>query len=172
MMTLRRGIDRLIDGYTGGFIDKVQFETRIGGLKLRLSQLQEQQQAAAEAANAERELSLVISRLEDFSTKVSQGLDRLDWHGTRNIIHTLVRRIEIDHDSVEVVFRVPPGPGPQAPSPGSAQHCTDDYARLRRAMEVLRCAREKRRGRKGPSKLRRPFSTSTGNPHAMSLRGS
>jgi site-specific DNA recombinase len=134
MMTLRRGIDRLIDGYTGGFIDKVQFETRIGGLKLRLSQLQEQQQAAAEAANAERELSLVISRLEDFSTKVSQGLDRLDWHGTRNIIHTLVRRIEIDHDSVEVVFRVPPGPGPQAPSPGSAQHCTDDYARLRRAM--------------------------------------
>jgi site-specific DNA recombinase len=133
MMTLRRGIDRLIDGYAGGFIDKTQFEPRIAGLKLRLSQLQDQQQAAVEAANAERELSLVISRLEDFSAKISRGLDRLDWQGMRNIIHTVVRRIEIDHDSVEVVFRVPPGPG-QTPSPGSAQHCTDGYARLRRAM--------------------------------------
>jgi len=139
MMTLRRGIDRLIDGYAGGFIDKTQFEPRIAGLKLRLSQLQGQQQAAVEAANAERELSLVISRLEDFSAKISRGLDRLDWHGMRNIIHTVVRRIEIDHDSVEVVFRVPPGPG-QTPSPGSAQHCTDGYARLRRAMERLRNA--------------------------------
>jgi len=140
MMTLRRGIDRLIDGYAGGFIDKAQFEPRIAGLKLRLSQLQEQQQAAVEAANAERELSLVISQLEDFSAKVSQGLDRLDWNGMRQIIHTVVRRIEIDHDSVEVVFRVPPGAGPQTPSPGSAQHCTDGYARLRRAMAP--CPRE------------------------------
>ena len=136
MMTLRRGIDRLIDGYAGGFIDKTQFEPRIAGLKLRLSQLQDQQQVAVEAANAERELSLVISRLEDFSAKISRGLDRLDWQGMRNIIHTVVRRIEIDHDSVEVVFRVPPGPE-QTPSPGSAQHCTDGYARLRRAMDKV-----------------------------------
>ncbi len=139
MLTLRRGIDRLIDCYTGGFIDKAQFEPRIAGLKLRLSQLQEQQQAAANAANTQRELSLVISRLQDFSAKISQGLERLDWHGMREIIHTVVRRIEINHNSIEVVFRVPPpvGPprgGPPLPSPGSAQHCTDGYARLRRAM--------------------------------------
>jgi site-specific DNA recombinase len=138
MMTVRRGIDRLIDGYAGGFIDKAQFEPRIAGLRLRLSQLQEQKQAAIEVANAERELSLVISRLEDFSANVSRGLDQLDWHGMRQIIHTVVRRIEIDHDSVEVVFRVPSPAGSQPPSPGSAQHCTDGYARLRRAMEKVR----------------------------------
>jgi site-specific DNA recombinase len=130
MTALRRGIDRLIDCYAGGSIDKPEFEPRIAGLKLRMSQLQEQQQAAVEAANVERELSLVISRLEDFSAKVSQGLDRLDWHGMRQIVHTLVRRIEIDHDSVEVVFRVPPmggpsGAGPQPPTRSTLQHCTD-----------------------------------------------
>jgi site-specific DNA recombinase len=139
IMTLRRGIDRLIDCYAGGFIDKGQFEPRIAGLKLRLSLLQERQQVVAEASNAERELSLVISRLQEFSAKVSQGLDRLDWHGMRQIIHTVVRRIEIDHESVEVIFRVPPPGGspagqPPPPSPGSAQHCTDGYARLRRAI--------------------------------------
>lgn len=145
MTTLRRGIDRLIDCYAGGFIDKAEFEPRIAGLKLRMSQLQEQQQVAVEAANAERELSLVISRLEDFSAKVAQGLDRIDWHRMREIIHTVVRRIEIDHDSVEVIFRVPPAGGspgpaqePQTPKNRSAHHCTDGYARLRRAMAMHR----------------------------------
>ncbi|HEY7662679.1 MAG TPA: recombinase family protein [Xanthobacteraceae bacterium] len=140
---LRRGRDRLIDGYAAGFIDKAEFEPRIAGLKRRMAQLQDQQQAAVEAANTERELSLVISRLEDFSAKVSQGLDRLDWHGIRQIIHTVIRRIEIDRDSVEVVFRVPPadgssgggpsGGGLQPPSRANWQDCKDDYARLRRA---------------------------------------
>jgi site-specific DNA recombinase len=139
LTTLGRGIARLIDCYAGGFIDKAEFEPRIAGLKQRRSQLQQQQRATAEAADAERELSLVISRLEQFSAKVSDGLDQIDWHGRREIIHTVVRRVEIDHDSVEVIFRVPPPPappkgGPQPPSPGSAQHCTDGYARLRRAM--------------------------------------
>ena len=137
---LGRGIDRLIDGYSGGFIDKAEFEPRIAGLKQRRSQLQEQQRAAAKDADAERELSLVINRLEQFSEKISQGLDRLDWNGMRQIIHTVVRRIEIGRHGVEVIFRVPqpmesPGGGPQSSSPGSAQHCTDGYARLRRAME-------------------------------------
>jgi len=143
MTGLRRSIDRLIDSYSGGLIDKTEFEPRIAALKLRMSQLDQQRRIALDTANADRELSLVINRLEDFSAKVAQGIDRLDWIGKRNIIHTVVRRIEIDHDSVEVVFRVPPGAGPQTPSPGSAQHCTDGYARLRRAMEVPRYARDK-----------------------------
>ncbi len=104
--TLRRGIDRLIDGYSDGFIDKTEFVPRIAGLKRRMAQLQEQRQAAFEATNAECELSLVISRLEDFSAKVSQGLDRLDWHGMRQIINTVVRRIEIDRDIVQTATRV------------------------------------------------------------------
>jgi site-specific DNA recombinase len=112
LTALDRGIARLIDCYAGGFIEKAEFEPRIAGLKQRRSQLQEQQRAAAEATDAERELSLVISRLEEFSAKVSQGLDQLDWHRRREIIHTVVRRIAIDHDSVEVIFRVPPPPVP------------------------------------------------------------
>ena len=70
----------------------------------------------------------MISQLEEFSARVAQGLGELDWLSRREIIHMLVRRIEIDLDDVEIVFRVPP-PGilgrPQGPSPGFAQHCTD-----------------------------------------------
>src|ERR1700737_4868553 len=71
--TVQCGIDRLIDCYAGEFIEKCEFEPRIAGLKLRRSQLQDQQRAAVTAANSERELSLVISRLEDFSAKVTHG---------------------------------------------------------------------------------------------------
>lgn len=142
MTALRRGIDRLLDGYAGGFIDKAEFEPRITGLKQRMSQLQEQQQVAIAVADTERELSLVISRLKDFSAKITHRLDCLDWHGMREIIHNVVRRVEIDHNDVEVIFRVPPSHGPsgaglQSPSRGTWQHCTDGYARLRRAMAAL-----------------------------------
>jgi site-specific DNA recombinase len=84
---------------------------------------------AFEAAATERDLALVISRLEDFSAKVAKGLDNLDWIGMQHIIRTVVRRIEIDDTRIEVIFRVPPPDGPPGPrSPikttDSWQHCT------------------------------------------------
>jgi site-specific DNA recombinase len=117
---LQRGIGRLIDSYAAGVIDRSEFEPRVAGLKTRVAQLQQRQQDATEAADAERELILVTSQLEDFATKVRAGLDTLDWLGTRDIIRTLVRRIEIDGDDIEVVFRVPPPSGSAPPPPGPA----------------------------------------------------
>jgi hypothetical protein len=83
-------------------------------------------QAALETAEIERDLSLVISRLEDFSAKVKKRLDDLDRSNMQDIIRNLVRRIEIDESHIEVIFRVPPPDGPSTPSPtdesGSWQH--------------------------------------------------
>jgi site-specific DNA recombinase len=53
----------LIDSYASGVIDRSEFEPRVTGLKARVAQLQERQKAAAETAEAERELTLVISQL-------------------------------------------------------------------------------------------------------------
>src|SRR5271154_4400668 len=127
MTSLRRGIGRLIDSYTEGVIDKAEFEPRIAGLKQRVSQLRERHQAALDAVETERDLALVISRLEDFSAKVTTGLDNLDRLGMQDIIRTVVRRIEIDDSRIEVIFRVPSPDGPSGPSSptktiGSWQH--------------------------------------------------
>ena len=99
--TLRRGIERLIDSYAEGVIEKSEFTPRIAGLKQRLSQLEERRQAAEDAAGLERDLSLIISRMEDFAEKVVKGLDNLDCDGKREIVRTLVRRIELDQNNVE-----------------------------------------------------------------------
>jgi site-specific DNA recombinase len=128
--SLQRGIGRLIDSYADGVISRAEFEPRIRGLKARVARLEEQRQMVLEAAQAEHDLSLLIGRLEDFAAKVQEGLDHLDWLGQRDIIRTIVRRVEISHDSTEVVFRVPP---PDLPHPAglkrgrttTCQHCTD-----------------------------------------------
>jgi site-specific DNA recombinase len=144
---MRRGIGRLIDSYAEGVIDKAEFEPRIAGLKQRLSQLQERHRAALEAAEVERDLSLVISRLEDFSAKVATRLDDLDRAGMQDIIRILVRRIEIDDAHIEVIFRVPPPDEPSKRSPtgksANWQHCTG----VRRA--TLRLARTMPKARQG-----------------------
>jgi site-specific DNA recombinase len=113
---LRRGIGRLIDSYAEGVIEQHEFQSRIVGLKERLARVREQRQALVEAAEAERSLTLVIGRVGDFAAKVRHSLDELDWSRTREIIRALVRRIEVDGEAIEVVFRVPPpspdnGPG-------------------------------------------------------------
>jgi site-specific DNA recombinase len=106
--SLRRGISRLIDSYAEGLIDRTEFQPRITGMKQRLARLEENRQTLVETAEAEQNLALIIGRLEDFSDKVHQALDGLDWHGTRDIIRMMIRRIEVDGDHVEIVFRVPP----------------------------------------------------------------
>ena len=126
---LRRGIDRLIDGYAEGFVEKSEFEPRITGMKQRLSQLAERHEAAVRAAQGERDLCLVISHLEGFAAKVSEGLDRLDRVGQREIIRALVKRIDVDNGEIEIIFRVPPpdapvGPGSPARDRPSWQQCT------------------------------------------------
>ena len=59
----------------------------------------------------------MISRLEDFSARIANRLDDLDRPGMQETIRILVRRIEIDDNQIEVVFRVPPRMGRPASRP-------------------------------------------------------
>ncbi|CAO3428515.1 Resolvase-like [Azospirillum argentinense] len=140
--SLRRGIGRLIDGYAEGLFDRAEFEPRVAGLRSRLGQVEERQRLAAEAVEAARELTVIIGRLDEFATRVRQGLDGIDWEDKRDIIRTLVRRIEIDGDHVEVVFRVPPPPTPQGHDQ-TWQHCpAESGTDFRMAMRWRRLVRD------------------------------
>src|SRR4051812_44295481 len=108
--TLRRGVGRLIDGYADGMIDRVELEPRVADLRARIAQLEAHRDALAAASEARRDLTLLIGRLEDFSVRVRENLDLLDWSARRDVIRLMVRRIEIDDSQVEIVFRIPPPP--------------------------------------------------------------
>jgi site-specific DNA recombinase len=122
IVRLRQGIARLIDSYAEGYLDKSEFEPRIRGMKERVQTLEGQAKQLAEQATWETELQLVIGRLDEFSARVIAGVETLDWFGRRDLLRTLVKRVDIDQTQINVVFRV------EAPLPGSGgsgflQHC-------------------------------------------------
>jgi site-specific DNA recombinase len=120
---VRRGIARLIDSYAEGLIEKQEFEPRISRLRQRLVDLQSQAQKITDEMAQQAELRLIISRLEEFATKVRDGLDEADWLTKRELVRTLVKRVEIGKEEVNVVFRVTPDPFELSPERGSLQDC-------------------------------------------------
>jgi site-specific DNA recombinase len=121
---LRRGMGRLIDSYAEGFIDKTEFEPRITHMRTRIAALETQIAQATAEMTRQQELRLIIGRLEDFATQVKAGLEQMDWQNQREIIRTLVKRVEIDQDQVNVVFRVEPHSPVPDPGKDCLQHCT------------------------------------------------
>jgi site-specific DNA recombinase len=120
---VRQGIARLIDSYTEGFVEKQEFEPRIQRLRQRLNGLEDQERQIRLELARQAELRLVITRLEDFAVKVKDGLAEADWLTKREMIRTLVKRVEIGKEEVNVVFRVMPDPFDSSPDRGSLQHC-------------------------------------------------
>jgi site-specific DNA recombinase len=119
---LRQGITRLIDGYAEGYLEKAEAEPRIRRFKERLQTLEAQAEQGRAQAQQQRDLQLIIGRLEEFSAKVKDGLAQLDWHGCRELIRTLIKRVEIDHERITVVFRVGDSTFPGGNDP-FLQHC-------------------------------------------------
>ena len=103
---LRQGVARLIDSYAEGLIDKQEFEPRVTQLRQRIAKIEAQCQQLAEAETLQRELQLIISRVEEFAAQVQHNLEALEWHRQREILRALVRRVEIGLEQIHVVFRV------------------------------------------------------------------
>jgi len=105
----RRAIGRLIDSYAEGLIDKPEFEPRIADLRRRAARLEAEVNAQQAAEEQVRSLQRVIGQLDLFAAMVHDRLADADWSTKRDIICTLVKRIEVTADRVRIVFRIDPG---------------------------------------------------------------
>ena len=120
----RTTISRLIDGYAEGLIDKDEFTLRIRRAKDRSAHLEGQLQFQADLTAQRGELLLIITRLEDFTSRIKDGLHHADWGTKRDLVRALVRRVEIGPDGANVVFRVDPAIPPSVPPGGIMPDCT------------------------------------------------
>ncbi|HKA56351.1 MAG TPA: recombinase family protein [Candidatus Binatia bacterium] len=120
---LRQGLARLIDSYAEGLIEKQEFEPRVTRLRQRITHVEAQCQQLAEAETLQRELQLIVGRVEEFAAQVQQNLETLAWQRKREILRALVRRVEIGLDQVQVVFRVDAFAGEADPEKKSLQLC-------------------------------------------------
>ena len=132
---LRQGIGRLIDSYGEGLIEKKEFEPRITRLRERIEKLERQAQELVDEAAMQADLQLIIGQLEEFAGKVKEGMKKADWATQREVIRTLVKRVEVDKGEVKVVFRVDSRPFGSRPEKGVLQHCRrSNYSSLWHAL--------------------------------------
>src|SRR5260370_30267856 len=104
---LQRGMERLIDSYSEGVIDKEQFMPRLSRTKSRIAELEARIHANAEGADRRQELRLLVNHFQKLSVNLGPGLDGADWNRRREIIRSLVERIEIGRAGIALGFRLP-----------------------------------------------------------------
>jgi site-specific DNA recombinase len=122
--SIQSKIARMIDSFADGLISKIEFEPRIKRAKSQLSKVDDQVRRLAEENQNSQQLQLLILRIDEFTAKLKGRLEKIDWNTKRQIIRSLVRRIDIAPDEVNVVFRVASLPFDLAPTGGqSLQHC-------------------------------------------------
>lgn len=120
---LERSIERLIDAYQGGWLERQEFEPRIKASRQRLTALRQEVETQTQREAQEAQLRLVIGRLEDFAGQVKAGLAQADWTKRREIIRTLVKEIQVENQQVRIIYKVNPSPFDPAPSRGHCQDC-------------------------------------------------
>jgi site-specific DNA recombinase len=120
---LRQGLARLIDSSAEGLLEKSAFEPRLTRRRQRIAHLETQCQQLTDAAALQTELQLIIGRVEEVASKVHAGLAEADWMRKRDMLRTLVKRVEVAHDQVNIVFRIDPYPGDPSPEKKRLQDC-------------------------------------------------
>jgi site-specific DNA recombinase len=103
---LRNAIARMIDGYSEGIIEKREFEPRVKQARFKLARIEEQLRTANEVANSDQQLRLLVLYLGDFSAHVLKNLQTIDLDTKRNVVRALGKRVDIDNDNVNVIFRI------------------------------------------------------------------
>ena len=126
---LRGRLDRLIDAYTNGLLERSEFEKRITPLR----------------ANHDREIAALASlrgRLEDaedwqnlasgieqLSTQVETQLSTASQELKRELLRLLIKQIEIHPKEIRIVYKVPPPPFELGHKSGPfIQHCWRRHA--------------------------------------------
>lgn len=120
---VKRGIARLIDAYREGLLEKEEFEPQIRASKERLARLEVEEKTQAREEEQRAELRLVIGQLEEFTTRLDEGLEKTDWNTRREIIRALVKQIEVSDSEVRIVYRVNTDPFVESPNRGILQDC-------------------------------------------------
>jgi site-specific DNA recombinase len=123
MSKTKQSIGRLIDVYTAGLVETSEFEPRIQRLKERLAKLDAERHQLAQEIREHDELRLVYSRFEDFADQINQSLPQADWKQRRELLRALVKRVEVDNETLRIVYKVPPRPFVNGPQRGRLQHC-------------------------------------------------
>jgi site-specific DNA recombinase len=103
---LQHTVERLIDSFAEGLIEKDQFASRMARTKGRIAELDARIKADSGAVDQREHIRLATNRLRELAATIGTELASADWLRRREIIRTLVQRIDIDTEVIKIIFRV------------------------------------------------------------------
>ena len=102
----QRTVNRLIDAYSDGVINREEFDPRIERARQQLSQRQDAL-VKSQATDAERDaLQESLQCLEAFAKQIEGNLDNADWNTRREIIRTAIDHIEVEPAQIRITYRI------------------------------------------------------------------
>jgi site-specific DNA recombinase len=104
---LQHGMDRLIDSFAEGVIEKDQFMARINRTKSRIAEIDATIAAQTSDEGRQAHLRSVRNRLTEISRHVQDKLSHAEWTTKREIIRALIQRIEIGKTKIAILLRLP-----------------------------------------------------------------
>ena len=110
LLKLQHGLGRLIDSYTEGLIEKDQFTARTKQTKARIAELEGRLGAISDSESRQQQLELMSSRLAELSAHLGPHIKNAEWSTRREVIRTIVQRIEIRRTAVTIVPRFSAAP--------------------------------------------------------------
>ena len=126
---LRKRLDRLIDGYESGLLERTEFEHRIGPLRSRHDRELSALASLRGQACSGVEIDSVSAEFVTFASSISERLDKADRSLQRDLMKLLIERIEIHREEVRLVYKVPPNPFVLSPANrGFLQHWLSRHA--------------------------------------------
>jgi site-specific DNA recombinase len=102
----QHALERLVDTFTEGLIEKDQFTSRMARTKGRIAGLDAQIQAYSGDIDQLEHARLAAERIRELAATIGPDLADADWHHRREVIRTLVQKVEIANKNVKIVFRV------------------------------------------------------------------
>jgi site-specific DNA recombinase len=102
----QKSVNRLIDAYTDGVVNRDEFEPRMIIARKRLSDLEQKQDALQSQTRQHAALRDALACLDSFAETINAQLDNADWNMRREILRTLIDRVVIQTNQVRIVYRI------------------------------------------------------------------
>ena len=114
---MQKGMDRLLDSFAEGVIDKDQFTARMNRTKERIRIIDENTALQTSDEGRPARLRPLQVLPTEASKRPQNKLSNAAWSTKRDVIRTLVRRIEIGRATIAIVLRLPTDSGARASDP-------------------------------------------------------
>jgi site-specific DNA recombinase len=123
---VRSRIDRLIDAYESGLLEKAEFENRIVTLRSEYDRESFALSSLRGTLNESDDTATAEAVLEQLREQVGEGLETASEELKRDVIKLLVRRVEIHREEIRLVYKVPQNPFDRGPAiRGFLPHCLE-----------------------------------------------